>query len=149
MRKLYETVEELEQTIKKFLIQQDIITGHGEINYNTIPISPRLFRVSLGVSKQTLSVWRNTQPKYFDLMKRYEDLLLGLLEHQIVKASLEKEKRNVVGAMFVLKAYDNDLYNQPTPQLTVEETKAPMIVDTTNKSKLSLQDVIEVKPKEK
>lgn len=149
MRKLYETVEELEQTIKNFLIQQDIITKYGEINYNTIPISPRLFRVSLGVSKYMLSTWKRTQPEYFNLIKRYEDLLLGLLENTIVRESIEGEKKNLVPAMFVLKAYDNDLYNQPAPQLTVEETKAPMIVDTTNKSQLSLKDVIEVKPKEK
>lgn len=149
MRKLYETPEALEDKITEFLAEHRIIDSSGELIKDCNVVSPRYFRIYIGVSKHMLSTWKRTQPEYFNLIKKYEDILLGLLENKIIKASLEKEKRNVVGAMFVLKAYDNDLYNQPAPQLTVEETKAPMIVDTTNKSKLSLQDVIEVKPKEK
>lgn len=74
----------------------------------------------------------------------------------IAKGSVKVEKVEVhvtgkfnnIGAMFILKAYENELYNQPTPQLAIEERRDPIVIDPTNKSKINLDKLIKVKPKE-
>lgn len=80
----------------------------------TEPISPRWFRIYIGVSKQTLSNWKksSTKQNMFDLIKTYEDALLAVIEQATLKLSkVNKDHRvNLLGLFNILRAYDTEQY---------------------------------------
>ena len=82
------TYEELVKNIEVFIT-----------TYNDKVISPRYFRVAIGVSKATLSNWKSipTRQKWFDLIKTYEDLLLANIEQETINLATEIQQVEIQG----------------------------------------------------
>lgn len=106
MKLLFASTDLLQQKCKK--VYDDL---HKQ--FKDKPISPRYFRIQLGISKEVLNHWKNSQPEYFHLIKTWEDILLGELEQFMLKSSYTKSqnhKFNPVSCMLILKAYDREQY---------------------------------------
>lgn len=117
---------------------------------NNNVISPRLFRIYIGVSKQTLSNWKTNikRKEWFDLIKTCEDVLLGFIEQRTLDLSLtDKDTRvNILGLFNTLRAYDSEQYIPEQKLLTnKEEHQAPIIITPVNTSKLSLENLQQIK----
>lgn len=103
------------------------------------PVSPRLFRISLGVSKQTLSNWKYNESKreWFDLIKTHEDLLLAFIEQRTLDLSCvsKDEKINIIGLLNTLRSYDSEQYI-PEMRKDLEENthKEPIVINAINSS---------------
>lgn len=73
-----------------------------------------MFRVYLSLRQDTLSKWKDSHPEYFILVKESEDKILGIIEGLVLWGSshpaLADSKFNAVGGIFILKAYDKELY---------------------------------------
>lgn len=140
-KKLYETLEALRAKCEEYFKTHELV-------------APRSFRIYIGLSKQTLSNYKKTNPEYFNLIKTYEDRILATVEelaiygasHPILKkhstsktynkdGELVKEevKFNQVGAIFTLRAYDKDQYI-PEQLIEQEERKEPIVIEMTNTS---------------
>lgn len=140
-RKLYEDINALDKKCQEYFKLNKLV-------------APRSFRIYIGVSKQTLINWKNTQSDYFYLVKSYEDMILAKVEelaiygasHPLLKDNAtsktykngelikEEVKFNQVGSIFILRAYDKDLY-VPEQQIDEKETKEPIVIEMTNTSK--------------
>lgn len=136
------TYEELEKNIEDFF-------NDYKPHIDNV-VSPRLFRISIGVSKATLSYWKTSENrrKWFDLIKTYEDLLLAFIEQRTIDLAESSERVNIVGLLNTLRAYDTELY-APEYRInkTDEEAHTPIKISFNNESKHKLP-VLEAKIKE-
>lgn len=143
--KLFNTIEDLRNKCEDYFKETELV-------------APRSFRVYIGLNKTTLSKWRKTQPEYFNLIKTYEDRILAtveelsiygaahplLREHATVKTYKDGElikeevKFNQVGSIFILRAYDRDLY-VPEHHIEEKEMREPIVIEMTNTSKNRIQ----------
>lgn len=116
MRPLYASLQDLEMKSQEYFKTYKQRT-------------PRHYRVFLGVSKHLLSTWQNTQPSYFNHIKTMEDLILADIEKAVVYGTA----KNIIGKMFVLKAYDHYQYAPELHQIDKQETQT-IIIENENKS---------------
>lgn len=141
-------------------------------------VAPRAFRIYIGVSKQLLSIWKNNNKDYFDLIKEYEDKILSKVEeyaiygeaHPDIKREMiivnKKVKYNKQGGVSS-EEYEQKLagkFNQVSAFLILKaydrdqyipetaqlevENKDPIIIGSDNNSGHKLE-IIEITPKEK
>lgn len=68
-------------------------------------VSPREFRLWLGVSKHLLSTWKKTKPDYFNLIKTYEDYILAKVEAYAIYGALHPDIRKTKASAI---NYDKD-----------------------------------------
>lgn len=141
-------ITELKENIDSFF--DNIYEDKSNQIYN--PISPRYFRIALGVSKQTLSYWKTSPNKdkqeMFDLIKTYEDLLLGNIEQATLTLALtnKDDRVNIIGLLNTMRAYDPHRYiPESRPITTDNEAKQPIIISMANESKLKLDHMIKEK----
>lgn len=149
MRKLYESKQALQDKCEEYFNKTNLV-------------APRSFRVYIGVSKHMLSTWKKTNPEYFNLIKSYEEKILAFVEeiaiygavHPTINSiptkttdTMSETKFNQIGAMFILKAYDNELYNKAPAADQIEDKAAPIKIDFNNNSQHKLP-VLEAEVKE-
>lgn len=92
--------------------------------------APRHYRVYLGITKDLLAKWRTMQPEYFNYIKQMEEIILADIE----KAVVYGQAKNVVGKIFILKAYDRETYGDQPKALELQEQRAQplaFVLDTT------------------
>ena len=136
------TYEELEKNIEDFF-------NDYKPHIDNV-VSPRLFRISIGVSKATLSYWKTSENrrKWFDLIKTYEDLLLAFIEQRTIDLAESSMRVNIVGLLNTLRAYDTQQYApEHRPIKTNEDRQNPILIKFDNNSKHKLP-VLEAKIKE-
>lgn len=139
---LPKTYEELEQNI------DDFFEKYHPDSDNVI--SPRYFRISIGVSKATLSYWKssNNRRKWFDLIKTYEDVLLAYIEQRTMDLAESNDRVNLIGLLNTLRAYDTQQYApEHRPIKTNQDKQEPILINFNNNSQHKLP-VLEAEVKE-
>ncbi len=77
----------------------------------------------------------------FDLIKTYEDILVGFVEQATISLAIahKDDRVNILGLFNTLRAYDTHLYVPESRPVNINEDKqAPIIIEMNNKSKLNL-----------
>ena len=85
------TLEKLKKDIK------DILN-----NESLKPLTPRIFRVLLGVDRKILSQWKINKDPRFDAYDTAQDKILANLEWLIARS----KHNNITGIIFILRTYD-------------------------------------------
>jgi hypothetical protein len=94
-------------------------------------LTPRSFRIYLGLSKQMINKYKKEQPAMYELVHNAEDFILAQLEQKLIyNPDLSKSQRT--GIIFILRAYDRFQY---IPELinhniaAIEDKKAIINID--------------------
>ena len=71
--------------------------------------TPRMFRLYLGVSKQTLQNWKKSKPEYYEKVMEGQDRILAVMEQRMLY-SQDMTRGQSTSHMFIMRAYDKELY---------------------------------------
>lgn len=106
--------------------------------YKNKLLTPRMFRIELGMTKQDISNLKTRKPAQWDHIKKIEDMLLAKIEIHMLN-NLE-EKESAVPYIFILRAYDKEQY---LPELMIKkdivENNPPIVIEAKNTSNIELE----------
>ena len=132
---LFKNLKDLQKKGNAILVKWGVIDKQGKVIQNASPflISPRVFRIWLGVSIQRFQKWRTSNPEYVKQIQDWVDILLGNVEQDLLNTTKDTTKKNINGAIFILRTYDQQTY---VPELNEYHNLPPVVIEFDIKKRL-------------